>query len=271
MKVEDFLTQQKTKQEAISYQINKIKEKDEYVILFLDDEKLYISVESYFRYSINKVEGLSENLYQLLKQEERILLAYRRCLRKLAMKDMSEKQIKDYLFKMELNKKDINEIIQKLTSYGFINDEQYCLNKIQSNENSLVSYQSLKEKLKKDGIDRNLIEDHLQYDYSTELNKAEKLAVKYDKNITNYSVNAKRMKIMQKLQNSGFSYDLARQATDQLEIDSSKEIILLEKEYQKCRKKYERKYEDYPLKQKIYAALLQKGFKAEDIKKVMEV
>ena len=45
---------------------------------------------------------------------------------------------------------------------------------------------------------------------------------------------------------------------------------LLKKDYEKIKNRYKKKYEGYQLKQKIYAALINKGYKYQEIRKVLE-
>ena len=76
--------------------------------------------------------------------------------------------------------------------------------------------------------------------------------------------------ILNKLMASGFSYEIGRDAVADLELDADRDLELLEKEYRKIRRKYEKKYTDFELERHISAALYAKGFRMEDIRKVME-
>ncbi|MBP5280472.1 MAG: RecX family transcriptional regulator, partial [Erysipelotrichaceae bacterium] len=108
---------------------------------------------------------------------------------------------------------------------------------------------------------------HLSSD--NEYDKALKLAQKYSKD-KNKSLKALNQNILVKLTGNGFSYENARKAVDSLDISNENELELLSKEYFKALKKYEKKYEDYDLRNHIYAYLLNKGFKSDDIRQVME-
>ena len=98
MNIDEFLKTNKPVVKDIKYKISKIKEKEDGVIVYLDNkDKICISVDNYFKYGLSSLEGLDDNLYEILKNEERIYLAYRGALRKLSAKDYTVKQIKDYL------------------------------------------------------------------------------------------------------------------------------------------------------------------------------
>ena len=76
--------------------------------------------------------------------------------------------------------------------------------------------------------------------------------------------------MLNKLMNSGFTYEISKSVVDNTDISSENEIELLKKEYLKTKKRYERKYSDYQLREKVYSSLIAKGFNYEDIKKVVE-
>ena len=270
MKFEEFIgIKENTDIKNVVYPIKNIKEKEDYVLLILEEEKIMISIETFFKYGIGKLKGLDENLYQTLKEDERLLKAYRGCLRKLSMRDHSIRQINDYLLKYGLNASEINTIIDKLKQYGLLDDDKYTQSRINYLNNSLISRKQIKTKLKKDGISDEMIEKYLDND-DEDYAKAVKTAQKYSQTQRNSSTRMKKQKVLTYLLNAGFSYENSKNAVDSLEIKSENELELLGKEYQKALKKYEKKYSDYELKQKIYAYLLNKGFNSDDIKTVME-
>ena len=271
MNIEDLLSKKRQDEnKEIRYPIKKMKTKDDYAMVFLDDEKIMISVDAYFKYAVASLKGLDEQLYVQLKEDEKRLKAYRGCLRRLAEKDRTVKQIRDYLYRYELDKKECSDIISRLQDYGLLDDEKYCQSRITYYENALLSKKQIRQKLKKEGISDELIDRYLDKEQNED-EKCLQLAQKYLKTTRNKSVNAAKQYIISRLMSAGFAYDSAKYAVESLSIENENELELLRKEYQKTKKKYERKYEDYELSQKIYASLLSKGFCSDDIKKVLEV
>ena len=53
--------------------------------------------------------------------------------------------------------------------------------------------------------------------------------------------------------------------------NDKKEISILKRDFEKAKVRYSRKYEGYQLNQKLYAYLASKGYKYQDIKKVLDV
>ena len=272
MKVEDFLNINKTTLNEVKYKISKIKEKEDGVLIYLDNnEKINVSVENYFRYSLSSIKGLDENLYKLLRDEEIIFLAYKGALRKLSVKDYTVKQIKDYLIiRKKIDDNNVSIIINKLVEYGLLDDDKYCLNRYSYLNKQLLSNKKIKFKLQKEGISKDLIDKYVININDDEYGKAYKLAVKYSNTIKNKSLNAIKQNILSKIVNAGYSYDAARNAVDKLNLVNPNELLLLNKDYFKAKKKYENKYDGYDLKNHIYSYLVNKGYKTEDIKKEME-
>ncbi len=87
------------------------------------------------------------------------------------------------------------------------------------------------------------------------------------RSITNKSYNAKKTAIMAKLLNDGFDYNLAKQVMNTLDFSNSmlQEKELIRKEASKALKKYEKKFQDTELRNKIYLYLASKGFVSDDI------
>jgi SOS response regulatory protein OraA/RecX len=270
MKVEDFLKENVAEEKEIRYPIRKIKAYDSYVMVLLDDDKIQISDEAYFRYKIKDLRGLDEELYKTLKDEERLLKAYRGVLRKISSKDQTVKQIDDYLLKKQLNKSERGQIIDKLIDYGLLDDEKYTANRISSLEHAMYSERQIRQKLKNEGISEQLITEHLKKDDGKEFEKARVLAAKYQRSIRNKTAKMKRQAILSRLAGQGYSYEIASKAADALDLQDENEVELINKEYLKAKRRYEKKYEGYDLKNHIVSYLLSRGFDYENITKVTE-
>lgn len=250
--------------------ITKVKIYDDHVSLYFDDEKIMISSDDYYLYHLNANKQIDEQTYEVLKKQECIFKAYRSCLRRLSIKDYSISQIRKTLLRNDLDKSDIDEIIDRLISYGLLDDDKYCESKAMYHDRSNFSYKNIRQKLMNDGIREDIINKYVDYSYEREIQKAQIIAEKYHKTVTNRSKKALKQSILYKLNSMGFTYDVAKYVTDNLDIEVKNELELLSKEYQKVSKRYSKKYEGYELRSKIYGSLLLKGFSSDDIKKVME-
>lgn len=256
-----------------SFVINKVSLKDDCVSLTLlgfdsREEKLLVSLDNYYELGLRKDSKITKLIYDILKSKENEALAYRSSLKRLAMKDYSEKEMKDYLNnKYELSPYSLNVIIDKLKENNLIDDYRYALGKISSFNSSFLSKKAITIKLLKAGISNEIINKCLIDDNNQELLNAKRRAEKYMNSIKNKSINLKKKTIYSKLLSDGFSYDIAKEAMSVLDYtnDVLNEDELLRKEFNKAKKKYEKKYEGSELRNKIYMLLLSKGFSYDNI------
>lgn len=255
----------------IKYPIKKIKEKNDDVLLYLDEEKIRIPVDIYFKYSLKNLPGLDDELYSILKNEQLLYLSYVGCLKKLSIKDYTSKQISDYLYKQGLSAMQLNDILERLLKYQLVDDEKYAINRISFLNKSNYSYKQIKRKLINDGINEDIINNYLTNDYDSELQKAENIANKYMNALKRDSLNNKKQKIISKLLYQGFTYEIANEAMNSLNLSVENERGLLLAEYNKIKARYEKKYQQQQLREHIFNYLLRKGFNYSDIKEISEV
>ena len=171
----------------------------------------------------------------------------------LSFKARTEKEVRDYLVKHEIDEKIIPQVIQALKDDNWINDRQYAYAIINSNQLSgdKGSYMLI-QKISQKGVAKAVIQDVLQEFDLTEVAErtAEKLLKKYQGKLP---ARALQDKIIQNLTNRGFSYSEAKTAFDQLDSQVEEETVqeLIFKELDKQYRKYSRKYEGYELKQRF--------------------
>lgn len=268
MNFDEFLKKQKYQVEDIKYPIKKYMVKDNYVSLYLEKEKISVSLDDYVEYSISSLKGLDDKLYEILKENEKYLLAYMGCLRKLSMKDYSVKQIKDYLKKYELSEEQFNRLTDSLKSKGYLDDDKYCKNRIMYLKETLLSNVQIRNKLMKEGISSIYIDRYL--DHSSQKDKTVELVKKYNKSIRNKSTKSKKQAIASKLMSVGFSKDDVNYALNEINVSQDNEDALLVKEFEKAKRKYEKKNESYDLRNKIIQSLMMKGFEYENIKSLID-
>ncbi len=254
-----------------TYPVKNIRVKEDYVMIFLNDDRVMIPVETFYELKLRERKEIDDDTLQKLKSEEKNLKAYRSCLRKLAARDHTEKQIRTHLKRYDLGKVEANGIIDKLKTYGLLDDEKYVEGRIASYDGGNLSIRQIREKLKKDGIDENLIERYLKKDDEREYEKAVHLAEKYLKGSGKRSINAKKQYVLGKLVSAGYDYGMSHDILNKMNIAGNDEMSLLKADYEKLLRKYSRKYSGYELRNRVFAALINRGFNSDDIKKVVEV
>ena len=156
----------------------------------------------------------------------------------LSFKARTEKEVRDYLIKHEIDENIIPKVIQSLKDDNWINDRQYAYAIINSNQLSgdKGSYM-LMQKISQREL-QSIIQEVLQeFDMSEVAERtAQKLLKKYQGKLP---ARALQDKIIQSLTNKGFSYSEAKTAFDQLdsqvEEETVQELIFkeLDKQYRK--------------------------------------
>ena len=256
-----------------SYSIIKTTLKDNCVLLTLlsfsgEQEKLTIALDAYSALGLRKNSRFSKLNYSFFKELEIYPIAYRACLKRLANSDYSIKEMYDYLYhKYELNYHQAKLIIDLLIEKGLLDDYRYALSKVTSFKANFYSRRKMSQKLIQAGINQETINNVLVDEKDNDLLACKKKAEKYLRSITNKSYNAKKTAIMAKLLNDGFDYELSKQAMSTLDFSNSilQEKELIRKEANKALKKYERKFKDTQLRNKVYLYLASKGFVSDDI------
>ena len=256
-----------------SYQVIKTRLSNDIVKLVIknrmgDEIKLNLSVDDYYNHGFRKDSLISLKIANELKENESVVLAYRNALRKLSMKDYSTKQMKDSLLrKYELSEYQLYTVMNKLNELGLLNDRKYTISRISVLKDSLMSKKAIFNKLIKEGISKEIIDELYVGDDENELLKCRKKALKYQILIKGKSINHKKQTILTKLVTDGFELEMVKSVIN--ELDFSKEILvedeLLKIQTEKAYNKYRTKYEGYELRNHIFNYLASKGFNLEAI------
>ena len=248
--------------------ITKLEKKKRLYLLELDSDQIcYITEDTIVRFMLTKGKDISVDELNEIKSFAQFSYGKNLALNHLSFKARTEKEVRDYLAKHEIDEKIIQQVIQSLKNDNWINDRQYAQAIINSNQLSgdKGSYM-LMQKISQKGVAKSIIQEVLQEFDMTEVAEraAEKLLKKYQGKLP---ARALQNKIIQNLTNKGFSYSEAKAAFDQLDKQIDEETVqeLIFKELDKQYPKYSRKYEGYELKQRLTQVLARKGYDFSDI------
>lgn len=262
--------------------VKSIKSSNDCMKLYLDSKKtkieetILVSLDDYTLYHLRKDDIMEKYIFETLKQREKILIANRMCIRKLCAKDRTRKEMYDFLIqqdKVELDIKNINDIIDGLEERGYINDEAYTVIQIDRMDHALVGKKQILRDLVQKGIPYEQVEVHLKsLNEDNERMKCEQMASKYMMSIRNKSIRNKKMQMEDKLYRDGFAKEIIKDVVNELnfEDDLLQERVILLKALEKVHKNYAKKYEGKQLRDRIFKYLMNKGFMYDDIKHAME-
>ena len=248
--------------------ITKLEKKKRLYLMELDGQQTsYITEDTIVRFMLSKDKVISKEELTEIQGFAQFSYGKNLALYHLSFKARTEKEVREYLKKYDLDEKIINPVIANLKEDNWINDRQYAYSIINANQLSGdKGPYVLAQKLSQKGIAKSTIEEVLKdFDFSEVAQRvSEKLLKKYNGKLP---ARALQDKIIQNLTNKGFSYSDAKIAFDDLDsqVDQETTQELIFKELDKQYTKYARKYEGYELKQRLTQVLARKGYDFSDI------
>jgi len=235
--------------------------------------KVSVSLDNLSKKGLKQLSMIEKKTIDELLEDEKVVLAYQACIKKLAMKDRTRKEMYDFLTqKTELNIKQINDLIELLESKNYINDANYA-NSAVSNLTSLLQgkYRIIRT-LKQKGIPQDLIDSALQQDdEETEIKNALRYAEKIMPTIKDLSLKMKQEKLSIKMMSQGFEYNIIDVVLKSLNFseDERNQLANCKKAAAKAFKKYASAHEGSALRNRVYEYCAQKGFDVDDINTVL--
>ncbi len=248
--------------------INKYKKlkTNTYKLILDNKEEIILYDDTIIKYDLLRTKEINDldSIIKYNKSIESYYIAIKYITRKLR----TEKEVRDKL--VDYPSKVIDNTIERLIKEGYINDKNYLSISIKDYIN-ITSYgpNKIVYKLIPLGFTKEEIYKELDnYDNEIFLNKIDKLIDKKIKTNTKYSSSKLREKILLDLSNQGYNRNDIYNILVTKEIKTNTNI--LDKEYNKCKKTLNRKYDGYDLKNKLIQKLVSKGFKYEEVKDLID-
>lgn len=191
---------------------------------------------------------------------------YTKALKYIMTKIRSEKEINIYLNKQNIEDKDKEKIISKLKNNGMVNDNNFYIAYISDRIRlSNDGPNKIKNELLNHNIDLNKINEELFKYNDLIYEKLDKLINKKIKTNKD-SEYIMKQKLTNHFINLGYDKEMISEILSNIKVDNSKSLKL---EYEKQYNKLSKKYSGDELKYKIKNALYQKGYKIDEINKIM--
>ena len=241
--------------------IKKIEKKTNnlYKITLSDNTSLSFYDETIIKFDLLFNKDLSKEIIDDLIIFNNKIDGYYKMINYIKKKLRTEKEIKDKLKNLNYSLEEIDFIINKLKLQKYIDDAFYVDAYINNQINlTLNGPNKIIYDLSKLGINEGkLYVDNINDEIWQE--KVKKVADKYVKVNHNYSKNMLIIKLKNYLVNLG--YDVNKYNDIIQEIKVLNENKVMKKEYDKIKKRYEKKYNGKELELKIKDYLYKKGFK----------
>jgi len=251
-------------------QINKIiKMKDNKYKVIIDGESIVTYDNVILENELLYKKSIDNNLYKKILLDTSYYDIYNKTVKYILKRRRSEKEIRKYLNKFDINNNDVESIIVKLKDIRLIDDREYC--KAYINDKLYLSKEGInkiKEDLIGEDISIEIIEEELnnieEYLFNERL---EKLIIKKINSNKKYSNSYLKQKILSEMFNLGYDKEIILNI---LESNLNSDDNILEQEFNKVYDKLKVKYSGYELENKVKQKLIQKGFSVGDINRLLQ-
>lgn len=240
--------------------------------IFIDEgtgEKYGFSLDMdvFAKYQLRKGMELDKQTLNELLYEEEVKKGYQLALNYLSYRMRSEKEIAGYLIGKEVHRTVIDIILERLKRHNYINDQEFSIAFVRTqarttDKGPMLIRRALQEK----GVTEGDLEAGLaEYSYEDQLETAEKIAHKKQKQYRKESAVQAVQKIKQALMQKGFPSNIVNEAVAKLTDKSeTAELEALHHQAEKAARKY-RKYTGSEFEMKVKQALYRKGFPLDSI------
>lgn len=196
-------------------EINKQRNNEERYNIFLDGNFAFsASIEDVIKNDLKVGRDISQDELDSIIEKCEFSKAYNYSLFLLNRKDYTSKEIINKLNKKSYSQVTINKVLDKLSSYGIINDEGYAIKYTKDSVNFKKSgIKKIQYNLLNKGIDRNIIEN-IDIDQEVQFNNAYELSCRKLKTLKN-KPNPKE-KIYRFLLSKGYEYDLIKRVINKI-------------------------------------------------------
>lgn len=243
--------------------------KDNKYKIIIDDENIITYDNVILDNELLYKKSIDNNLYKKILLDTSYYDIYNKTVKYILKRRRSEKEIRNYLSKFDINNKNIESIISKLKDIRLINDREYC--KAYINDKLYLSKEGI-NKIKEDLINENISIEEIEEELSN-IDKflfnqrLEKLIIKKINSNKKYSNSYLKQKIMSDMIGLGYDKDIILNI---LESNLSSDNKILENELNKAYDKLKNKYNGYELENKLKQRLVQKGFSVGQINTLLQ-
>ncbi|MBM7542148.1 recombination regulator RecX [Amphibacillus cookii] len=234
-----------------------------------------VEEETLIKEGLKKGQELDQTTIDALLQADTLYKGYSQALTYLGHRMRSIKEMRDYLIKKEIDQDQIDAIINRLESEKLLDDQAFAKAYVSTKKNTtLKGPQRIQLELKEKGVHQSEIDQALLV-FTTEeqIERVRQWLMKQANKSSRYSYKQVLLKQKQTLVQKGFDSTIINQAFQLLEQpkDNEQEWQAVLYQGEKLKRRQAKKYSGYMLKQKIKAALYQKGFDTEVIDRYLDM
>lgn len=222
-------------------------------------DKLFTYEEVILKYELLLKKEITESLMNKILNDNKYYDCYYKVLN--IIKRSSKTRYELYLkLKEEFDSDILNKVLDSLEKQNYINDRLYASSYLNLEINTTYhGPYRIRRDMENKGIDDNIIDEVMSY-YTDEIQKGKlkKIITKKINSNHNKSNSFLIRKLKNELKMDGFNSNIIDTILSNIKIED--DSLIREKEYQKLKKKLEKKYSGSELEYKIKEKMIQKGF-----------
>ena len=196
--------------------------------IFLDGEFFCgVSEEVAAKFHLKSGMQIDENKLKEMLHEEELSKAKNYVYGILARRMYTSKEIRNKLLEREYTDEIIQEVIATMERYGYVNDQFYAAEWIQSRMNAKPKGKiALRQELYLKGVDKSIIEEAISeaFDDSKENDMALDLAKRKIKSYSSSDPAVVKRKLQSFLLRRGFRYETVREVIEKLETFDDSDV-----------------------------------------------
>ncbi|HLS23583.1 MAG TPA: recombination regulator RecX [Pseudogracilibacillus sp.] len=231
---------------------------------------LSVSDETYIKFHLYKGKQLSKEELEKIIEDDQLHQAYVLSIRYLSYRMRTEREMRLYLQKKELESFVIDKVIERLYKEKLIDDQAFANAFVNDRiERSSKGPQLIEQELREKGVAPQFITEALRkFSREKQIDRAYTLAEKELQKRSNRPYRRRLEQLQARLIRRGYPSDITREVISFLpnKQDEDEEFNLLKKEADKLYTRYKKKYNDtYELKMRMKQRLYNRGFTLDQI------
>ena len=245
---------------------------DVFILVFANGEKLEIGVDTFTEFRLYAGKDLSLDEFHRLLSFARQDEAYRLALKRLSHDLYTRREMSEYLLGKGQDHEVVERVVNRLVESDLINDARYAKTFAEDVADlRLLGKNQVIFLLRGKGISSSILEK-IEFPREKELDKAIRFAKVADKKYQRTPKAKRVQKLAYALLRRGFDDSVAFEAAENCATPDDPALVQneLERALRVAIAKYQRKYQGYELRQRVFANLARKGYDYDDIKQACE-
>lgn len=235
-------------------------------ILVMDGESFILPNGFDVEFHLYEGKELSEKEYKELKKALKLAPYKAEALKLVSKGSYTEKEVIDKLEAKGAGYADAKPIVDELKKIGLLDDSRYAEEYIKyEKEVNLSGKNKILHKLQEKGVRKDILDSFI-FPGEEEEERAKEYLATLSKKLLDLPKRKKQEKALGALLSKGYDLEIAKSILAYIpEGDKEKEASRMQREFLLAKRKYQKKYDGYELRNRITKYMMSKGYGYQDI------